>query len=424
MVRPRKVAGWLLVLGIVLGAAAAGLWFILRDEPPPADGDLRSFRRAVPDEANGFPVLDFPAEEVFWPDEAGARLERIEDEFDIDLAAEVVRRNEGVFRKVDESLARPEFQIPQEEGPESEVGYLIAWRQLAYALSVRCRLRHEEGRDPEALDDALRLLRLGHRIQGGQAALIDYLVGIAIHSIGSSFLLHLAPRARLERFEIQEAIARSSTLSPDPRFLADTYRVEYAIMSSVFERLGAGDATCLAEDLPSGRWAFRTPLFRTNRTRRFLAEDLRLLIAAAAKPAVERSLLDLDAKYAVSGKTKRSLLSLGKVVLAKLVPVYLPPLHKQDIAQAYLGAARLMLALRLHHDDHGDLPDALADLVPAYLDAVPADPFDGKALRYSREKRIVYSVGDDFADAGGSAEEDGEKARFDLVEPTFRIEIE
>jgi hypothetical protein len=51
----------------------------------------------------------------------------------------------------------------------------------------------------------------------------------------------------------------------------------------------------------------------------------------------------------------------------------------------------------------GEWPAGIGDLVPAYLDSVPLDPFDGKPLRYSRhgEGVAVYSVGVDGKDDGG-----------------------
>jgi hypothetical protein len=41
--------------------------------------------------------------------------------------------------------------------------------------------------------------------------------------------------------------------------------------------------------------------------------------------------------------------------------------------------------------------------VPAYLAAVPADPYDGKPFRYSAAKGVVYSVSKDLRDDGGSS---------------------
>ena len=50
----------------------------------------------------------------------------------------------------------------------------------------------------------------------------------------------------------------------------------------------------------------------------------------------------------------------------------------------------------------GRLPAGLEELVPAYLSEVPRDPYDGKPFRYLPEKRLVYAVGQDLKDSGGS----------------------
>ncbi len=51
----------------------------------------------------------------------------------------------------------------------------------------------------------------------------------------------------------------------------------------------------------------------------------------------------------------------------------------------------------------GRLPDVLTDLVPAYLDTVPTDPFDGNEMRYKKLEAgfVVYSIGEDLSDDGG-----------------------
>jgi len=65
----------------------------------------------------------------------------------------------------------------------------------------------------------------------------------------------------------------------------------------------------------------------------------------------------------------------------------------------------LMLACRLYAIDHGGkFPDMLDDLVPDYIPTIPADPFStGSPLRYRPGlDPVVYSVGDNGADDGGS----------------------
>ncbi len=71
-------------------------------------------------------------------------------------------------------------------------------------------------------------------------------------------------------------------------------------------------------------------------------------------------------------------------------------------------AAQTALAVERYRLAEGHLPESLENLVPACIEVVPKDPFDGRRLRYfTRENGFeVYSVGDDLTDNGG-AERDG-----------------
>ena len=53
--------------------------------------------------------------------------------------------------------------------------------------------------------------------------------------------------------------------------------------------------------------------------------------------------------------------------------------------------------------NHGRLPGPLDELAPRYLEAVPADPFDGRPLRYKRLENgyVIYSIGSNGIDDGG-----------------------
>ncbi|HQR05421.1 MAG TPA: hypothetical protein PLN21_01295 [Gemmatales bacterium] len=63
---------------------------------------------------------------------------------------------------------------------------------------------------------------------------------------------------------------------------------------------------------------------------------------------------------------------------------------------AALACERYRLAIKSY-------PETLNDLVPAYLSAVPIDPYSGTALLYRRlpDRVVVYSVGKDGKDDGG-----------------------
>lgn len=86
-----------------------------------------------------------------------------------------------------------------------------------------------------------------------------------------------------------------------------------------------------------------------------------------------------------------------------------------------LSLTQAQLALTAFQAEKGALLETLDELVPRYLERVPVDPFGGKPIRYSREKRVVYSVGSDYIDSGGSAEERDDDATNDPNEPTLRL---
>jgi len=77
--------------------------------------------------------------------------------------------------------------------------------------------------------------------------------------------------------------------------------------------------------------------------------------------------------------------------------------------QTDLAATLVIVAIKAFKMKTGRLPKTLDELVPEYLAAVPLDDFDGKPLRYSPEKKILYSVGKNLKDVGGSTKEEIQK---------------
>lgn len=73
--------------------------------------------------------------------------------------------------------------------------------------------------------------------------------------------------------------------------------------------------------------------------------------------------------------------------------------------QARLRCAVIALALERYRRQHDGWPSSLAALVSNRLNQVPADPFDGKPLRYRclADGVLIYSVGPNRIDDGGDA---------------------
>jgi hypothetical protein len=78
---------------------------------------------------------------------------------------------------------------------------------------------------------------------------------------------------------------------------------------------------------------------------------------------------------------------LGEQVLNSWLMTYLQYLPGQTwrvepAAVAHLRATRIAAGAVLYQMEHGRMPATLDELVPAYLPAVPLDPFDGQPFRY------------------------------------------
>jgi hypothetical protein len=85
--------------------------------------------------------------------------------------------------------------------------------------------------------------------------------------------------------------------------------------------------------------------------------------------------------------------------------IYNEYFQRRCFFHVYTDAIEIAVAIKAYEKQHnGALPETLDALVPNYLDRLPIDYFDGQALRYSRERQWLYSVGADGKDDGGSAE--------------------
>src|SRR3989344_3491603 len=78
-----------------------------------------------------------------------------------------------------------------------------------------------------------------------------------------------------------------------------------------------------------------------------------------------------------------------------------------------------IIAIKAFTNENRNYPASLNELVPRYLPSIPQDPFGDKALKYSMNKKIIYSVGRDMQDTGGSTGDDWRQ----MSDPTFEIDF-
>lgn len=89
-----------------------------------------------------------------------------------------------------------------------------------------------------------------------------------------------------------------------------------------------------------------------------------------------------------------------------MLPNLMEACRKRDALLANLDLMEIALRLEEYRRETGSLPDAL----DALGDVNTVDPFSGEPCRYRPEKGVIYSVGGNRADDGGTPPTDSSKA--------------
>jgi len=126
--------------------------------------------------------------------------------------------------------------------------------------------------------------------------------------------------------------------------------------------------------------------------------------AADAKAEPIKTVLDRDAAWRRAGIDYIRLTILKYSTRDSLGRIERNLAMRCAKSHAELRVLETELALRACLLDRRQPPDTLGRLVPAYLPAVPGDPFSGQPLVYAHSTNglLVYSVGPDRKDDGGT----------------------
>jgi hypothetical protein len=289
------------------------------------------------------------------------------------------------------------FGTPPVLHMEQQFPELANYRELARALVAEGKLAEREGRMRDAARSYLDCLRLGADAPRG-GVLIHGLVGIAIHAIG---LNAFQPGVNhLDGPTAAAAAHQMGLLERDLPPFTDTMIAERELVTAStidmfqhpekFRQLadsGSGGSTQAGS---GGGWFTR--LFIGLVPKRRVLEKLRggidAMIADSRKP------YDPKAKPPPLPSDLWSRL---------LLPVYQDARPKWLVRDACWRIVETQLAERAYQARYGAPPTSLAGLVPAYLPAVPSDPFGGGALVYRRvgHRALIYCRGFDGDDDGG-----------------------
>jgi hypothetical protein len=155
----------------------------------------------------------------------------------------------------------------------------------------------------------------------------------------------------------------------------------------------------------------------------FLVDDKRLFLPVSdavksrwVEDIIERhKLVDLKLRSALlelldgsAEETKPQMVSATaefELMASKALSLSSRPLELEGFwrVRAHEALFQATLAVERFRLDLGTLPESLKQLVPSYLESIPADPYDGQPIRYTPEGGgyLLYCVGENLADDGG-----------------------
>jgi hypothetical protein len=404
-------------VGILIAVLIAAFLLLGRDGPPPDAEDLVPVRHEIPAEENAYTYLMLATNITYEPHGWLDLWDMATNEhWEADVFAALVETNAAPLALLDRAVRCERLQVPAMVRFDVPVRHLSHMRNAARLMDLRAKWLFRTGREEEAFECALEIARYGRMLEGGGGAVIHYLVGMAVHGLGLGCVEDFARKTSLPSGELVRLAEEVAGHGADREGLANAFRAEYVLTSTIVDdlcegRIGLVDL-CADEGvvplLPKSGY-----FFQPNRTRRLFADAYREMVRRSRMAWSE---MDIE-EFRECGQYRRSDLAslfapnpvgrmLHDFLLASLAGVF----ERACWTDFSCAADRALLALRAYRQDHGGLPDSLGELVPDYLTEIPRDPFDGAPLRYSRNKGILYSVGSDLADDGGStAGLDGER---------------
>jgi hypothetical protein len=145
-------------------------------------------------------------------------------------------------------------------------------------------------------------------------------------------------------------------------------------------------------------WAIIMRPWATHQLIAGLRDRARLLEAARQSAAARRA----EVMRLESQARRWSVRGPGPVMPADTLPLATIPYVLDGIANTAATAAALAIE-RYRRANAGQVPASLDALVPAFLDRIPADPFDDAPIRFARrdDGYVIYAIGRDGKDDGG-----------------------
>ena len=413
MTRPLAIASGTL---IALAWLALTGWIALNcaDAPAPDDRDLRLARASAAISENGFDRLEaaaraarLPKGEASWDRFHAFRAGKT---WEPQWISELVAQNAPATALLRTALASPAFALAPEGRagtPAERLATLHRVQQLIALAGAQARILLRDGHSRAAIELASLGLHVGRRISAAENVdLLAIDMAIAFQTVSLLDLEHAVRTTHLA----PDAAHTLDRLLESTRWRAEDWQRVWALE---YERLlaevdvaseRASDGSGLAWPMSLLPSAYR---WHRNETAAVLAGVYRDQLRKSAMFCAHAGLFGDGEVRWVGPPRLADLLApnaMGRIVISAIRSQSFDQLQLQRCQlETHVSLVEALIGAKAYSDAAGALPERLEDVVPRYLDALPLDRYDGSPLHYARSAPAVYSVGEDFTDAGPGA---------------------
>lgn len=402
--------------------------FVGKDIAPIDDSDLRLSKVVVDDSDNAYFDLMKVDKAIYWPKEKDKTIsDMIAGKiWDARLAQELISKNIEAFGYFVDASLKPKYQDPAtadpaNTGPNTILPPLNTWRHMSRLSAVRSLSLSKQGKDKEAMTEALHSVDIGQKMQNSQEGLIEYLVASAMKSVGLNATQKILVTSKFKTSELKEYIQDLDQYYKNEEGLTNAFKSEHYVMFPIIDLMTSAiiyknkeaidmlNKLAVAENITFDAKLMDSYHFEPNKTKLLISDSYRNLISDTNKPCWNMQGLSVKkSEIASSTELYATENALGIIISGDITSLS-SAITKKCREDALVGATKTLFAIKAFKNDTKKYPTTLDGLVPKYLNVVPIDPFDGKQFKYSAEKKIVYSIGEDKQDSGGIMSDDTAK---------------
>lgn len=408
------------ILAVLIGVLCSDIW----DVEPPDVSDLMPEIVEIEAENNAYTYLKQVTKEVYW-EENDENWEVIHEMFsgksiDSKLCEKFIENNRTTIELIEKAVATDVCQFPKFDSIDLndiiDIGKLIDCQRL---LRLKTIYENSCGNYSAAFETNCLLLNYSECIRSAKRGNIIFWLASEVGTKwvyqGLSEHLHGVPKDNISKLIIE-----LPTLESFEKSFASSMKGEFVYSLKIVEQILSGNYVSESEQFFSDLYnrsyftLFKCNyLFQKNEFKKLRSDNLREIIEKSKKHSFSECVFPKKEELNVVELFGRLILpnSLGNILNDGLFLTGENLLKKFFVGKTGLISSHLVVSCELYKREHGDFPETLEKLVPEFIEEVPNDPFDGKPIRYNKEKGVLYSVGKNMIDSGGVGEKERSKMR-------------